>query len=222
MDGSSRSTSSVALEHGFTIVEVMVAAAVLLIGMMGVLGVLVKSDSVSWSNRAREQGVALQRELVEAARGVPYDQLVQTSIVSKLQAQSGLGDSTLGSGGWTVRRRGITYTIAVGTCSVDDPSDGNGPHESAGYCRSGTGATSATQCRSYLGTTGSIQGSGTAPSGSVAVGDCGIDLDLDGAVDGLVDETGGACTNCTGADSNPNDYKRIIVDVRWNRGLGDR
>jgi prepilin-type N-terminal cleavage/methylation domain-containing protein len=62
-------------EDGFTIIEVLVASVILLVGMMGVLGIVAKSDSVSASNRAREQGIALQREIVEAARSTPYDQL---------------------------------------------------------------------------------------------------------------------------------------------------
>jgi prepilin-type N-terminal cleavage/methylation domain-containing protein len=209
-------------EDGFTIIEVMVAAAILLVGVFGVVSILIQSDAVSSSNRAREQGVALEREVIESAQAIPYDQLTETSIVSRIQAQPGLADSTSGSSGWTIRRRNINFTIAVGTCSVDDSNDGTGPHESAGYCRSGTGSTTATQCASYLGSTGSIAGAGTAPAGSVAVGDCGIDLNFDGAVDGLVDTTGGACTNCSGADTNPNDYKRVVVLVRWDRGLGKR
>jgi prepilin-type N-terminal cleavage/methylation domain-containing protein len=209
-------------EHGFTIIEVMVAAAILLTGVLGVLGVVVQADGVTYSNRAREQGVALQREVIEAAQSIPYDQLTQTSIVSRVQAKPGLSDSTMTATGWTVRRRNITFTIAVGVCSVDDANDQTGPHESAGYCRSGTGATTAAQCATYLGRTGSIAGAGIASAGSVAIGDCGIDLNYDGAVDGLVDTSGGPCSNCSGTDTNPNDYKRIVVDVRWNRGVGTR
>jgi prepilin-type N-terminal cleavage/methylation domain-containing protein len=221
MEGSCRPLPSPCLrEDGFTIIEVLVASVILLVGVMGVLGIVVQADGVSTSNRAREQGIALQREVIEAARSIPYDQLTQTSIVSRVQAQPGLADSTTGSSGWTIRRRNINYTIAVGTCSVDDSNDGTGPHESAGYCLSGTGATTATQCAGYLGKTGSIAGAGTATG--VAVGDCGIDTNYDGAVDGLVDTSGGPCSSCAGADTNPNDYKRIIVLVRWSRGLGSR
>jgi Tfp pilus assembly protein PilV len=209
-------------EDGFTIIEVLVAAVVLLIGVMGVLSIVIQADSVSTSNRAREQGVALQREVVEVARGIPYDQLSQNTIVSKIQAQPGLADSTSGASGWTVVRRNITYTISVGTCSVDDTNDSTGPHESAGYCKDGTGSTTPTQCLAYLGRTGSIQGAGVVAASSTAAGDCGIDGNLDGAVDGLADTSGGPCTNCSGTDTNPNDYKRVVVLVRWNRGLGAR
>jgi hypothetical protein len=119
--------------------------------------------------------------------------------------------------GWTYRRRNINYTVAVGTCAVDDSNDGTGPHETAGYCVNGTGTTTPSQCATYLGKTGDIAG-----TGGQTVGDCGIDTNYDGAVDGLVDNSGGACSNCSGADSNPNDYKRIVVLVRWNKGLGSR
>ena len=81
-------------------------------------------------------------------------QLTQNTIVSKIQALPGLADSSSGSSGWTVVRRNITYTISVGTCSVDDSNDGTGPHESAGYCKDGTGQTTAQQCRTYLGPDG--------------------------------------------------------------------
>jgi len=214
--------SPLRLEDGFTIIEVLVAAVVLLIGIMGVLSIVIQADGVTTSNRAREQGVALQREVVEAARAIPYDQLSQNTIVSKIQALPALADSTSGSSGWTVVRRNITYTISVGTCSVDDSNDSTGPHESAGYCKDATGSTTPQQCLTYLGRSGSIAGAGVVASTSTAAGDCGIDGNLDGAVDGLADTSGGACTNCSGTDTNPNDYKRVVVLVRWNRGLGTR
>jgi prepilin-type N-terminal cleavage/methylation domain-containing protein len=207
-------------EDGFTIIEVMVASVILLVGMMGVLGIVVQSDGVSASNRAREQGIGLQREIIEAARAIPYDGLSQNALVGKIKATSGLTDSAMLATGWTYTRRNVKYAVSIGTCVVDDPSDGTGPHESAGYCVNGTGSTTPAQCATYLGSTGSIAGNGTA-SGAAAA-DCGIDTNFDGAIDGLADTSGGACTNCSGADANPNDYKRIVVLVRWDKGLGRR
>ena len=223
MAGSRRpSLSPCRREDGFTIIEVLIASVVLLVGLMGVLGMVTQSDSVSASNRAREQGVALQREIIEAARSIPYDQLAQNSIVGRIKATAGLTDSTMTANGWTYRRRNITYAVAIGTCAVDDPTDGTGAHESAGYCLNGTGSTTPSQCMSYLGRSGSIAGAATAPAGSPAAADCGIDSNFDGAVDGLADTSGAPCSNCSGTDTNPNDYKRIVVLVRWNRGLGSR
>lgn len=209
-------SSALAREDGFTIIEVMVAAAVLLVGLVGVLGIVSNSDAVSASNRAREQGIALQREVIEAARSIPYDQLSQATIVAKIRATAGLTDSTMTPAGWTYQRRNVDYRVAVGTCAVDDPTDSTGPHETTGYCLNGTGATTAAQCLSYLGRSGDIAGIGTA------VGDCGIDTNRDGNVDGLTSAAGGSCTNCSGTDTNPNDYKRIVVLVRWNKGFGTR
>jgi prepilin-type N-terminal cleavage/methylation domain-containing protein len=214
------SLSPIRREDGFTIIEVLVASVILLVGIMGVLGIVTKADSVTASNRAREQGVALQREIIEAARSLTYDQLTQSGIVARIQATTGLTDGQMLSTGWTYTRRNIKYTVAVGTCAVDDPTDGTGPHESAGYCINGTGQTTPQQCATYLGTSGSIAGAGIA-SGAAAA-DCGIDSNFDGVVDGLADTSGGPCTNCSGTDTNPNDYKRIVVLVRWNKGLGSR
>src|SRR5215211_1466857 len=140
MAGSRRpSLSPLGREDGFTIIEVMVASVVLLVGVMGVLGIVTQADTVGASNRAREQGVALQREIIEAARSIPYEQLAQSKIVAKIRATEGLTDSTMLSTGWTYTRRNINYSVAVGTCAVDDPTDGTGPHESAGYCVNATG-----------------------------------------------------------------------------------
>jgi prepilin-type N-terminal cleavage/methylation domain-containing protein len=221
MAGSRRpSLSPCRDEDGFTIIEVLVASVILLVGLMAVLGIVTQSDTVTASNRAREQGIALQRELVEAARSIPYEQLTQSAIVGKIKGTAGLTDSTMLSTGWTYTRRNVKYAVAVGTCAVDDPTDGTGPHESAGYCINGTGTTTPSQCATSLGSSGSIAGTGTA-SGAAA-SDCGIDSNFDGNVDGLADTAGGPCTNCSGVDKNPNDYKRVVVLVRWNKGLGKR
>ena len=60
MEGSRRpSPSPCSREDGFTIIEVLVASVILLVGIMGVLGMVVQSDTVTASNRAREQGIGL-------------------------------------------------------------------------------------------------------------------------------------------------------------------
>jgi Tfp pilus assembly protein PilV len=214
-------------ERGFTIVEVMVAALILVVGTLGTIALIDGANATTSSTKAREQGVNLQREIVEAARSVPYAQLTPTSIVSRIQATTGLEDANLSSPGWTVNRRGVTYSVSSGVCSVDDTKDGTATHDAATFCATGAGKTSAGQCHNFLGITGSIQGAGTAATGSAAIGDCGIDVNLDGVVDNLVEASVnlcllGLCITPTGTDTNPDDYKRIVTLVRWNKGSGNR
>jgi type II secretory pathway pseudopilin PulG len=211
-------------QAGFAIVEVMVAMVILLVGLGGTMTLLDQAQETTSSTKAREGAVALSRELVEAARGIPYDQLAQGSIVSTIRARPGFGASTIGAKGWTIERRGIDYTMAVGVCSVDDPADGQGTAD-GGFCATGSGATTSSQCASALGTTGDIAGMGSASGGQV--GDCGIDLDKDGQVDGLtLADLGscplGACPGGGAADKSPDDYKRVVTLVRWRTGAGSR
>lgn len=208
-------------QAGFTVVEVLIAATILMTGMFATAAMLDQSNATTTSTKTREQAVALQRELVEAARGVPYANVTITSLASLIQqANPALADiGGTSSPGWTIRRRGVTYTVTIGACSVDDPVDGSGPHDPATFCATGSGSATPAMCLSLLGTSGSVQGVG-APG--AASGDCGIDSNLDGTVDGLV--TGGTCTvGCgTGSDRNPDDYKRIVSLVRWPTGKGAR
>src|SRR5205823_4864007 len=39
-----------------------------------------------------------------------------------------------GEAGWQVVQRGITYTVTVKECSIDDPKDGSGEHDST-FCK---------------------------------------------------------------------------------------
>jgi len=206
-------------ERGFTIVEVMVAAALLLTGLVGTMSMLNSANAATTSTKAREQGVSLQRELTEAARSLSYAELTPESIVGRIQAMDGLGDDNGSAAEYQIRRRGITYSVTLGTCSVDDDADGTGPHDPSRFCTTGTGQATAATCRTLLGNNGSVAGTGAS---STAAADCGIDSNLDGTVDGLV--SGGSCSAAcgTGTDTNPDDYKRIVSLVRWKGGGGSR
>jgi prepilin-type N-terminal cleavage/methylation domain-containing protein len=210
-------------EDGFTLIEVMVAMVILVVGLLSVAGLLAKASTTTASTKAREQAVSLQRELVEAARGVPYAELVPTAVVDRLQANAGLADSTAG-GGWNVKRRGVTYTLAVGVCSVDDAKDNQGPHDAGAFCANGAGTTTAQTCRNLLGSGGEISGAPGAGGAGAAAGDCGIDANLDGETDNLVNAAATACAGGCGnpEDSNPDDFKRVVTLVRWKTGTGLR
>lgn len=222
-------------EQGFTLVEVLVATLLIVVGLFGTLAMLDGANATTTSTKAREQGVALQRELIEGARSIPYDQLTPTSIASRVKAMPNLGDSDLTRPGWTIVRRGVTYTVTLGVCSVDDPADGIGTADPALTCASGT--ATADQCRQWLGISGSVQGTvGAAAAAAAAhlgLGQCGIDVNLDGTVDQLVqaDVNLSLCLQgllnlffcpANNGDTNPDDYKRIVSLVRWDRGSGSR
>lgn len=147
-------------QAGFTLIELLVAMVVLLIGISGTIAMLDHSNATTVSNRAREAGTALAREVVERSRSVPYTSITSAGLASQLQATVGLADSDAATPGWQVSRRGTAFTITVSSCSVDDPKDGVGPHDAASWCPGGTS---------------------------------------------------------TQVDRNPDDYKRVTVDVTWDQ-----
>jgi prepilin-type N-terminal cleavage/methylation domain-containing protein len=126
-------------QSGFTIVEVLAASVILVVGLLGVLTLIDHATATTTSTKAREQGVALQRELVEAARSVAYRDLAPATVVAEIRKTPGFVDcgaagapstgcSTMGSKGWTIVRRGITFHVTAGVCAVDSPNDGLGTH----------------------------------------------------------------------------------------------
>jgi prepilin-type N-terminal cleavage/methylation domain-containing protein len=152
-------------ERGFTLIEVMVAILILAVGIAGALAMIDGANARTLDTKQREAATALSREVIEAARSVPYDQLNPGSMVTQIQAIPGLADSS-GDFGWTVERRNQTYTIAMSVCSVDDDQDTFGNTGSGNFC---------------------------AGTGGVA-----------------------------GTDRNPDDYKRVSVQITWQRGSVQR
>src|SRR5688500_5563317 len=106
-------------ESGFTLIEVLVASVVLIVGVLSALLLLDTANGATVTTRSREAATNLTRELTEATRGLPYAQISESSLPGLLQAQPGLEDSTAG-GEYTIRRRGFTYTITTRSCIVDE------------------------------------------------------------------------------------------------------
>jgi prepilin-type N-terminal cleavage/methylation domain-containing protein len=122
-------------QRGFSLVELMAAMLVLVVGMLGVLTMVNGANKRITENRAREAATNLAREVVEGARAVPYPDVTAASLATLLQAQPGLGDESVAAG-WNVERRGATYTIQVRSCVMDESSDGVGDHTGSAdtYC----------------------------------------------------------------------------------------
>jgi Tfp pilus assembly protein PilV len=207
-------------QQGFALVEVLIAAALLLVGMTGILTLVDTAASTTTTTRTREAATALQRELVEGARSVPYEQMTPNALAGLVSRRPGLSDNSISGSGWTVNRRNALYTVSMGVCSVDDPRDGIGSHDAGVFCRSGS-TTSTAACSTFLDAGAGVAATGVTGTGTVTAGDCGIDADLDGVVDGLAEATASVCLlgSCASAvDTAPADYKRVVSLVRWAGG----
>jgi prepilin-type N-terminal cleavage/methylation domain-containing protein len=112
-------------QHGFTLVEVLVAITILLVGMLGVVAMVDGANAVSAKSKAREGGTNVARSIVEVARAVPYKSLTDTTLLAALDVRPGLDDSSPAPG-YTIESRGFVYTLAVQVCSMDDAKDNLG------------------------------------------------------------------------------------------------
>ena len=107
-------------EAGFTLVEVMVAALVLAIGIFAAFTMLDAAGRSAAGNNGRVGATNLAREISEYARGTDYDSLQPDTLVSALRSHSRITGPT----NWKIERRGVTYTVQASVCTFDDPKDG--------------------------------------------------------------------------------------------------
>jgi type IV pilus assembly protein PilV len=154
-------------ERGYTLVELLVAAFVLVVGMAGAFALLNGANASSVTNNARMGGTNLAREVLEDARSIDYDLLRPDSITTALQAKVG------GSGSpWIVARRGIKYTLTVDVCTFDDPKDNIAATAPANVC---------------------------TPQAPVPAAAGTLDPDI-----------------------QPDDFRRVTVNLSWNTGRGNQ
>ncbi len=124
-------------DGGYTLVEVLVAASVLLIGVLGTMVLYDRANKTTVDNRAREGATNLAREVTEAARAVQYDRIAPTTLPGIIAGQPGLQDADTGTPGLEVVRRNFTYRVALDNCIMDDPRDGGGAlalRQGGGFC----------------------------------------------------------------------------------------
>lgn len=125
--------SRIRSEDGFTLIEVMVAISVLLIGVLGAVMLIDGASAQTSRTKAREGGTALARSVLEVARGVPYADLTAARVLAELDARgAGFADAEPGSAGHQVHSRGFVYTVAPSVCAMDDPKDAVGAHDEIG------------------------------------------------------------------------------------------
>ena len=112
-----------------TLVEVMVAIAVLLVGVLGMVAMIDGANAATSKTKAREGATHLGRQILEISRSVPYRDLTSTAIEEQLAARPGLADAQPGSAGYQIVSRKFTYDVTIGVCSLDDPKDRLGTQE---------------------------------------------------------------------------------------------
>ncbi len=140
-------------ESGFTLVEVLVAGALLIVAMLATFSLLDNSAKATAQGRQRDVGNALAQELVEravggrytaanndmtdvtvaAAQPGPADRL-RLAIDPDLDQSSGtIAPATVVSGSvplhntaqsWTITRRGTVYTVSYKACTTSDAFGG--------------------------------------------------------------------------------------------------
>src|SRR5437764_8275759 len=128
-------------QTALTLVETMVAAALLLVGLLGTVKLIDVASSSQGDSKAREGATNLARELLEDAHATPYKQIGSTGWITN--AMAGLSNDSnstntvtapnSSSVRTTLARRKIPYTATVSWCSVDEgpPKDNYGPHSSS-------------------------------------------------------------------------------------------
>lgn len=122
-------------ERGFTLVELLVAIFILLVGLLGVVAMIDRANAETSRTKSREGATSLGRTVVEISRGIPYDELDGVNVITTINAKPGLDDADAGTAGHQIDSRNFRYTVAVTTCSLDDPRDGLGEHEApVTYC----------------------------------------------------------------------------------------
>ncbi len=99
-------------ESGFTLTEIMAAAAILTIGILGIMIVFNSTLNTQTNTKVRTLATNIATEKIEAARTIAYDTLTQEYLAANL--------------GTTATKGGVTFTISYIVAFVDDPSDGTG------------------------------------------------------------------------------------------------
>lgn len=218
-------------DAGFTIIEVMVAMLILIVGVLGTF-VLIEGGMASTSRTtAREQGTNLARDLVERSRQIDYAEMTMALAPRKLRNALPSSDTATPVTGsppdstFNLTRRNVTYKVTVFACSIDDPTDGAG-QGNATFCETPTGVIppgippGPAASVNVLGIAVADLGGSLLENVCNAIGDPAILARLTSVVSNVVPVS--VCAGGPGGtlpfDSQPDDLRRVRIDVSWNRG----
>jgi len=217
-------------QAGFTIIEVMIAMLILIVGVLGTFTLIEGSLASTSRTTAREQGTNLARDLVERGRQIDYADMTMALAPGKLRNALPASDTatpvTLSPPNSTfdVTRRNVTYKVTVFACSIDDPTDGAGQGD-ATFCATPTSVITPGNPPGPAATVnvlGIPVALGGSPLATVcnAIGDPAILARLTSVVSNVVPVS--VCAGAPGGtlpfDSQPDDLRRVRIDVSWTRG----
>jgi hypothetical protein len=125
-----------------TLIEVMIAMVILVVGALGVMTTLDTGNQVTTANLARDGALGLAREQLEESREMLFVDLAQPLLAATKLAQKVSGSlvgsllatvttvatnpSPVPAATFTTKRRNVTYATTFTTCVLDDPADGIG------------------------------------------------------------------------------------------------
>ncbi|MBV9213642.1 MAG: prepilin-type N-terminal cleavage/methylation domain-containing protein [Actinobacteria bacterium] len=119
-------------ERGFTLVEVLAATVILLVGIFGMVALIDGANQATAASQNRAAANNLARQIVDTAREIPYSAVTSTGVAAALQSQPGLADADPVTPGWQIIEHvrpsdptsaTLTFTVTVSACSVDDSKD---------------------------------------------------------------------------------------------------
>ena len=140
-------------EQGFTLIEVLVAATLLIVGVFATLALIDKGTQTTAVSKQRDVANAVAQELIERATGGRYtdahndltdvvpasstpgpaDRLRASMDPDGDQSRSAVSPATVTTGttpsinvpqSWSVRRKNTTYTVSYQACTASDAYQG--------------------------------------------------------------------------------------------------
>jgi prepilin-type N-terminal cleavage/methylation domain-containing protein len=123
----------VSSERGFTLIEILVAMFLLLVGILGTIALVDGANAETNAADTRIGASNLAREITEDAHAVDYDSLLTSTVGSTLRGYSSL-TGTISGGNWIISRHGAKYTVSVTACKYDNPEDGLATTHDSTFC----------------------------------------------------------------------------------------
>jgi len=127
-------------QSGLTLVEMLVAAVLLVSGVLGTFSLVDIANRTDSAASSREGATNIAREILEAAHGTPFARIGQTDwlrprLGGLADASGGVSAPNAYTNQLTLVRRSTTYAVTLTWCSVDDARDGYGSHDAgARWC----------------------------------------------------------------------------------------